>query len=106
MADYEISSEELKKRISELIAERLREEEELANIQSFIENLPPEDADLMIKRGSSSRSNRDDRLTTRTREQVIAEAEANRARKTENIGLLLLQINKLQEQERQQRSKA
>lgn len=57
MADYEVSLEELKKRISELIAERLREEEELANIQSFIESLPPADADLMIKRGSSSRSN-------------------------------------------------
>lgn len=35
-------------------------------------------------------------------EQVIADAEAQRARKTENIGLLLLKINELQKQERQQ----
>jgi membrane-bound lytic murein transglycosylase MltF len=83
-----------------IVAKHLKEEQELAQIQEFIERLPPENADLLVTRGSGSRQRRDKPTTAKTRQQIIAEAGQNRARKFENIEALWLIINELQEQER------
>jgi hypothetical protein len=105
MAGYKLSLDELKKRLSELIAERRDEEERLAGLQAFIENLPPESAEEMVRMGSSSRSRRNaqgDDTMAMSRAELIAQTQSEINKRMESIKLLWFKIHELQEQERRQ----
>lgn len=95
------SSAERQRRISELIRERVKEEEELADLETFIEQLP--NTDQVRKSGSSSRSRRrEDAADALSREQMLQGLQDKRARKMENIELLWKKIHALQDEERAQ----
>ncbi|RSL41976.1 hypothetical protein CEP54_015650 [Fusarium duplospermum] len=92
------TSQERQKRISELIEERAKEQEELTKLEGFIERLP--DADQMRRSGSSSRARRKGAPEALTQEQLLRQLKEDKAKKLENIANLWKKICDLQDQER------
>ncbi|POR38966.1 hypothetical protein TPAR_00834 [Tolypocladium paradoxum] len=92
------TAEERQRRISELIRECVKEEEELAKLEEFIEKLP--NTDQVRKSGSRSRSQRTGLPDALSRDELLQKSKEDRAKRMENIGLLWKKINALQAEDR------
>lgn len=92
------TSEERQRRISDLIRERVKEEEELTKLEEFIEQLP--NTDQMRGSGSSSRTRRRGAPDALSREQMLQKLKEDRAKKMENIERLWKRIHALQTEDR------
>lgn len=88
----------IKKRISEIMADVAREQEELNEILAFIDTIEQADLSQMSGSASSARSRRR-KAKVKSVEEEKAYYERRRAEKEENIGQMWMKISDLQEQE-------
>ncbi|RMJ07399.1 hypothetical protein CDV36_013006 [Fusarium kuroshium] len=91
---------QIKKRISEIMADVAKEQEELDAIVLFIDRIERQNQDQMSQSASSAKRRRR-KAAAKTVEEEREDYERRRAEKQDIIGRLWQKIHDLQEQEKQ-----
>ncbi|EXK77990.1 hypothetical protein FOQG_17319 [Fusarium oxysporum f. sp. raphani 54005] len=91
---------EIKKRISEIMADVAEEQQELDAIVLFIDNIEQQNQDQMSQSASSAKRRRK-KAAAMSLEEEKKDYERRRAAKQDSLGRLWQKIHDLQEQERE-----
>lgn len=88
----------IKQRISEIMEDVAKEQQELEEIILFIDNMKQADLHLMLERASTARSKRS-KAQVRSAEEEKQDYERRRNKKQESLECMWMKIHDLQEQE-------